>query len=61
MCLREVVLPGLIRNISRNDEDEGFHGLVYGQKSSFALEYKRSHPVILLKRFSLSPDMEILH
>lgn len=55
------MLPGLIRNISRNDEDEGFHGLVYGQKRSFALEYKRSHPVILLKRFSLSPAMEILH
>lgn len=61
VCFREVVPPGLIRNINRNGEDRGVYGLVYGQKGFLALYYKRSHPVILLKRFDLNTDMEILH
>lgn len=37
MRLRELVLPGLIRNISSNVEDWGFHRLVHGQRCLFYL------------------------
>jgi len=37
MCLGEVVLLGLIRNMNRNGEDRDFCGLVCGQKGFFAL------------------------